>query len=147
MHEGKTYYGYPAPVDLNTTKAAQLQKLGMSMVKAKAILCAADYFLDPLWIEQITNPSTSIDRLYELLTGIFGVGDWTASWFILRGLRRFEHVPAGDLVMRKAMSWWYKSDELMAASDIDERAQSIGYQRGIITYRIMLAYMQKTNTP
>lgn len=141
-YAGKKYYIFPNPNSMKINNPKSIRNLGISNVKTRAIMSVAKHFANPEWVAEFTNESTTVERLYNLLTSIYGVGVWTASWVVLRGLRQFDHVPASDLVVRKAMSWWWKKKTLLSASAIEKLTKSFGRNKGLVTYRIMLAYMQ-----
>ena len=47
------------------------------------------------------------DEVKSALTALAGIGEWTADWFLARHLARARAWPAGDLVVRKAVSRFY----------------------------------------
>ena len=47
------------------------------------------------------------DEVVAAITGVRGLGRWTADWFLARCLARGDAWPAGDLGVRKAVSHFY----------------------------------------
>ena len=135
------YYIFPNAENMSKANVEDLRNIGMSLNKAKAIISISDRFCDKTWIQEITSASKSSTDIIKMLTDVKGIGPWTASWFLIRGLRKFDFIPSTDLIIRKAMSWWWGKPEILEAPKIDEIASKMGKHKGIISYRIMLAYM------
>jgi DNA-3-methyladenine glycosylase II len=80
----------------------ELTALGFSRRKAEYVLGIARAELD--FEELATLPD---DEVKARLTGLRGLGEWSADWFLARHLARPEAWPAGDLGLRKAVLAFY----------------------------------------
>lgn len=60
-------------------------------------------------------PTAFYARAFEdpVLTGIRGVGSWTAQWLLIRGLGRTDAFPHLDLALRRALAALVKDDRLL----------------------------------
>jgi DNA-3-methyladenine glycosylase II len=97
LHLGdRTYEAFPRPEPLAASDVDALRDLGLSRAKAAALRDVARRIvageLDEEQLEALPS-ATAMD----LLMGIPGIGPWSAGLILLRGLRRMEVFPAGDV--------------------------------------------------
>ena len=97
---------YLDPGRLGRTRKSTLRKVGLSENKAIYIRDLARHFvtgaLDPReW------PSLDDEALIERLTGVHGIGRWTAEMFLMFNLLRPDVLPLDDLGLQKAMRIHY----------------------------------------
>jgi len=76
------------------------------------------------------------------LSTLPGVGRLTSEWVLLRGLRRFEIVPAGDLAVRKAVAWALRSPEALTEQQVRDATSGWSPYGGLIAYRLLVAHRQ-----
>jgi 3-methyladenine DNA glycosylase/8-oxoguanine DNA glycosylase len=98
-HDGVEWWRFPRQQEV---AGADLTGLKLSGMKMRSIAALAEADLD---VAQLDD-----DRVIERLTGLPGIGRWTAEWFLARCLGRPSVVAAGDLGVRKAVAAWF-SDE------------------------------------
>ncbi len=67
-------------------------------------------------------PAASDDEVITALTGVKGIGVWTAQMFLIFALARPNVLPTGDLGIRKAMQNVYGLPELPKPSTMEELA-------------------------
>jgi DNA-3-methyladenine glycosylase II len=92
--------------------------------KAQYILNTAQFVADGglVGVETLSN-----DEVLELLTTVKGIGRWTAEQFLARCLARPDAVAAGDLGIRKAVSFvWFDSEELLPEEVVRDTAETWG---------------------
>ena len=82
---------------LNNQADNQLRDLGFSRQKISYLKSLADSGLDFDQMETMEN-----EDVINLLTGIKGVGLWTAEIYCIFSLRRLDIFPAGDLALQEA---------------------------------------------
>ena len=63
-------------------------------------------------------------KVMERLTGIKGIGAWTAHMFLIFALRRMDVLPSGDLGIRAAVKKAYALDKLPEPREIDEMGRA-----------------------
>lgn len=86
---------FPGPAELATVDPADLKRLGFSMAKARTIVSSAGEIVDgDLNLEALEDAGDA--EVLERLTGLRGVGRWTAQYVMLRGLGRLHVFPGDD---------------------------------------------------
>ena len=93
---------FPTQQELAAASEDDLFALGFSRRKAEYVLSLARTPTD--WDELAALPD---EEVKSRLTGLRGIGEWTADWFLGRHLARPRAWPAGDLALRKAVARFY----------------------------------------
>ena len=98
----------PRPETLAAAEVESLVALGIAAPRARAIRELAQAVVDRrLSLEPGSDPELAIERLKALP----GIGDWTAHYIAMRGLRWPDAFPAADLGLlraaglKSAVSW------------------------------------------
>jgi DNA-3-methyladenine glycosylase II len=137
--EGETYYAYPSPKNLAHLKLQDLRDCGVSFRKAEYIRdLSFDIMNGELELETIGELDNT-QEMIEDLTKIRGVGVWTAELTLLRGLRRFDALPADDIGLRRAISHFYRDDAKISATEAREIASSWGEWKGLAGFYLIMA--------
>lgn len=104
---------FPTRERMRQARPRHFTVLGFSRAKAEYVLELAhsDLDLDAL-------ASRSDDEVIEALTGIRGLGRWTADWFLARHLARPHAWPAGDLGVRKSVSTFYAAGRPLSIQEV-----------------------------
>ncbi|EDY35556.1 DNA-3-methyladenine glycosylase [Candidatus Aciduliprofundum boonei] len=127
---GYSYYSFPPPEKLMRISTSEIKALGTTTVKAKSLLEIAkmEYNGDlPSIYEVNKNP----EEYVKFLTGIYGVGMWTAELSVATVIHDYSIAPAGDLNVRKAFS---KFLGLQGEKEIREYTEKFGKWKGLIMY-------------
>ncbi|HLW47778.1 MAG TPA: hypothetical protein VKW09_08430 [bacterium] len=140
-YRGGTYWTFPAPGDVAGERLASLRRPGLSNAKALAVRSIARA------LERGTVSETALEAMppeaaIEALSGLPGIGRWTAEWVLLRALRRFDVVPAGDLAVRKAITWIAGRAGLLSEREVRAFAAPWTPYAGLVAFRLMLAHRQ-----
>jgi DNA-3-methyladenine glycosylase II len=98
-------YAFPARERVAAASEAELVAHGFSRRKAEYVLGLARSELDLDGLAAAPD-----DEVREALTGLRGLGPWTAEWFLARHLARPRAWPAGDLALSKAVDLFYGSE-------------------------------------
>jgi DNA-3-methyladenine glycosylase II len=137
--EGETYYAYPSPKNLAHLKLQDLRDCGVSFRKAEYIRdLSFDIMNGELELETIGELDNT-QEMIEDLTKIRGVGVWTAELTLLRGLRRFDALPADDIGLRRAISHFYRDNAKISATEAREIASSWGEWKGLAGFYLIMA--------
>jgi DNA-3-methyladenine glycosylase II len=112
----------PTPQELIDTDPERLREAGLSRAKASYLRSLA---------EHVVSGELELDRLDELsdqevsaqLTGVKGLGQWTADMFLIFHLRRPDVLPVGDLGVRRAVQIAYGLDALPTPKELMEIAE------------------------
>jgi DNA-3-methyladenine glycosylase II len=105
-------YAFPARERLSAAEPDQLAALGFSRRKADYVVGLARSDLDLEGLAALPD-----DEVKARLTGLPGIGEWTADWFLARHLARPDAWPWGDLGLRKAVLHFYGEEDTRAAGD------------------------------
>ncbi len=126
---------YPefTPARLARAKPDKLRACGLSLRKAEYILDLAAHFkqdgdrtVDWLALED--------EAVIGALTGIRGIGRWTAEMFLMFNLLRPNVFPVDDLGLRKAVSQHYFSGEKVTLSELREVGENWAPWRSVGTW-------------
>ena len=136
---GVDLYAFPEAAALARTRLSEFRALKYSTRKAEYIrdlaraMVAGTLDLDAL----ADAPNATV---IERLTGLRGLGRWTADWYLARCCGRGDVCPAGDLAVRKAFEH-YARGRTLGEEAIRRRARKWGaYQNLAVHY--MLAGMR-----
>lgn len=138
-YRGRGYWAYPTPERLAGVRASRIRALGISTGKARAILGIARSLRDGRLTEARIAAMPSEDAIAAMST-LPGIGRWTSEWVLLRGLRRFEIVPAGDLAVRKAVAWSLGRRQLLTERQVRDATRAWAPHGGLVAYRMLNAH-------
>ena len=138
---GSTYWTFPAPGDVASERLASVRRPGLTTAKAVAVRSVAQAFERGDISDETLEPMPA-EHAIEALTTLPGIGRWTAEWVLLRALRRFDVVPAGDLAIRKAVTWLAGRRALLSESEVRAAAAPWTPYSGIVAFRLLLAHRQ-----
>ena len=96
--DGTTYHGFPRPETLAGTDISALRNIKLSARKAEYIIeISRNVASGELNLERLlTEPASEAIRV---LTGLRGVGLWTAHWLFIRSLGHSDGFPHADLAL------------------------------------------------
>ncbi len=119
---GETYRAFPLPETLAGLSLDELNSAVRNVRKTECILDAARAFMtvDEAWLR-----SAPYDEVENWLRGIKGIGDWSASFVLLRGLGHVERMPEVEKWLLAAASKTYGS-EALTGSDLQRLGQRYG---------------------
>ena len=119
---GGKVYAFPDAPALAGARVRELRALKYSTRKAEYIRdLARAVVAGTLDLEALAcAPNAAI---IERLTGLRGLGRWTADWFLARCCGRGDACPAGDLAVRKAFEHHYGRGRTLSEEAIRRRAR------------------------
>ncbi|MDP3937616.1 MAG: hypothetical protein Q8R92_05715 [Deltaproteobacteria bacterium] len=137
--QGERFHAFPRPEDLARVREPRLRAMQFSGTKTRAILGLAraagrgEVPLDDLsgWDDA---------RIQECLTAQFGIGRWTVDWFLSRALGRPDAWPAGDLGVRKAVSWYYFKRNDQSEDRVREFGERFGEHRNLAAHYLLVGW-------
>ena len=137
--DGKVYYAFPTAGKLAPTTTEQLRKCGLSAKKAEYIKeiskLIAEGKLNLERLKKEEDVKAIIDRLDE----IRGIGVWTAEMTMVRGMQKFEALPADDLGLRRVISHYYCKDRLISSEEARTIAEKWGKWKGAAAFYLIMA--------
>jgi DNA-3-methyladenine glycosylase II len=110
------------PQKLTSITSDELRKNGISSQKAKYIHNLAAWSGANASIVK-NLPMMSNDEIIKALTGISGVGVWTANVFLIFNLARLNVVPASDLGIQRGVQLIYGLETLPSPEIVHQKAQ------------------------
>ncbi len=132
--EGVPVYLFPEAEQVLAASDDALRGLGLSAGKLATLRRAADAIaagtLDWDSLEQL--PSAEVA---ERLRRIKGIGPWTATVILLRGLGRLDVFPMNDSGVTRNLSLTAGS----AATDLKAMLEALGSQQGMLYFHLLLA--------
>jgi DNA-3-methyladenine glycosylase II len=138
---GETFFAFPTAEALAKAGVDKIRQAGLSTRKADYIYRAAQLITEgALNLEQLKtlSPEEIINRLDE----IRGIGVWTAELTLLRGMQRFDVLPADDFGIRRVISRYYCSGKPIKAAEARQIAEAWGNWKGLAAFYLIIAEAQ-----
>ncbi len=136
----------PSASDVLGTDPATLRDAGLSWRKVSTLHDLAgrlsDGRLDPKALAAMPD-----DELIAVLTGIPGIGPWTAQGALILALGREDVVLPGDLALRKAVRAAYRLDHLPAQEEVLAIAENWRPYRSLATAYLFSAVFEEAQVP
>ncbi len=128
---------FPPPERWLGADDATLRAAGISRTKIAHLRCAADAFIggeiDEGALEQLPTYQAA-----QRLCKIRGIGAWSASVMLLRGLGRLDAFPLRDSGVARTLSL-LSGDERV---DMDRLLETLGSVRGMLYYQLLLGRLR-----
>jgi len=117
-------WAFPAPAEVAAVDPAELRGMQFTTRKAEYIV-GVSRAADHGHFDDLTTMGN--EEVVRHLTELRGLGRWTAEQVLARSLARPDAVAAGDLGVRKAVSFlWHASDELLDEATVRSTAEAWG---------------------
>jgi len=139
--DDKVYYAYPLPERLAVATVNQLMAYGLSTRKAEYIHDLSERIVEGLDLERLKSYEAD-DKIIEELKKIRGIGIWTATYALIRGMHRMDVMPADDLGLRMAISHYYCQDLKISSAKAREIGKLWRDWKGLACYYLLVAYRQ-----
>ncbi len=121
------HQAFPEPAVLASLEPGDLLALVGTERRAGYILGLAQAFAGLDLAQLITAP---FDEAYNWLISIPGIGPWSASFILIRGLGRMERLPVNEKRLDEEIAYWYGKGRTLKASAIQEIADYYGPWKG-----------------
>jgi DNA-3-methyladenine glycosylase II len=130
-------FAFPLPEDLAGLNTETLQQLGFSRQKSTAIIqLAAALAARPNELEGLS--AIDNDQVISKLTGLRGIGRWSAEYALLRGLGRLDVFPTGDVGARKSLGKWLGSPVELDDAAVKQTLDLWQPYSGLIYFHLLL---------
>jgi DNA-3-methyladenine glycosylase II len=133
--DGVELFAFPSPERVIGAGEDVLRGAGLSRAKTDAILATAAAFIDGDIDEHVLE-SGSNKEAAERLVALRGIGPWTATVVLLRGLGRLDVFPRNDSGVARSLAL------LTGEGDADNVATLLGPQRAMLYYHFLLARLE-----
>ena len=129
-HNGRRYHAFPTAEVVADARLVSLRKCGLSARKAESLrMLAREIESGRLTEEKISGMPTP-DAL-TALTALSGIGVWTASVVLLRGLGRLDVFPPGDAGVSRGLR---ELLHLEPGASVDRAVERFGDYRGYLYF-------------
>jgi DNA-3-methyladenine glycosylase II len=125
----KTYFAFPRPERLVEATIEQLRSCGLSQRKAEYVRGVSQLVINGLDLECLK--ALVDEKVIEELSEIRGVGVWTAELTMIRGMQKFDAIPADDLGLRRSIAHYYYDDRKISGAEARRTAEQWKGWRGL----------------
>jgi DNA-3-methyladenine glycosylase II len=134
-----TYHAFPTAKNIYDANINDIRGCGLSERKAQYIYNAARLIMEgKLNLEAMKN-NPDADAAIAELDELKGIGVWTAELTLLRGMQRWDVLPADDFGIRRVISTYYCGGRLIKAAEAREIAKRWGKWMGLAAFYLILA--------
>lgn len=141
LREGITLRAFPdAEITLRANDEV-LRAAGLSANKVATLRRVAEALASGTLDERMLEERTSLEAT-ALLTSIKGIGPWTATVILLRGLGRLDVFPMNDSGVASGVAFAGGS-----LPELDSVLDALGSQRGMLYYHLLLARLEARGDP
>ena len=135
---GDTYYAFPRPEILASAGVEGLRALKLSARKAQYITdVAAGVSSGELELESLR--SRPDEEVIHILTGIRGIGMWTAQWLLVSALGYPDAFPQGDLALERAVGALANTGGPLRSGEVAEYSRRWSPFRSYVTVYLFAA--------
>lgn len=128
---------FPGPAELAAVDPADLKRLGFSMAKARTIVTSAGEIVDgDLDLQALENAGDT--EVLHRLTGLRGVGRWTAQYVMLRGLGRLHVFPGDDVGARNKLKAFLGLDGQLDYERVEQVVSRWAPYGGLVYFHLLL---------
>jgi len=125
-------WAFPSRDRIARALEGELRELGFSARKAEYVVGLANSGLDLDALGRLPD-----DDVRNAITAVRGLGRWTADWFLARALARPDAWPAGDLGVRKAVSFFYGGGKDLDESEVRAVGERFGGWRNVACHMLL----------
>lgn len=125
-------WAFPTRERLAAAAAEDLRAVGFSGRKAEYVVGLARSELDLGGLSVLSD-----DDVVAAITSQRGLGRWSADWFLGRALARPDAWPAGDLGVRKAVSFFYGAGRQLDETEVRAVGERFGAWRNIACHMLL----------
>ena len=129
----RSWFAFPPPEVIVDVSPEELRAVGLSRAKATSLQTLARLTLDgTLRVERLQALPTT--GALETLRALPGIGPWSASLILLRGLRRMDVFPEGDVGAARNLTALLGLPNLLTPAEASAFAARFGGRRGYLYF-------------
>jgi DNA-3-methyladenine glycosylase II len=134
------YYAFPTPEKLSLGSLKQFRACGLSTNKVEYIKGISKLLSNrELDLEEMKNMDDGM--IFKELLGVRGVGIWTAELTMVRGMQKYDTMPADDLGLRRCIAGYYTGGKLVSSDGARAIAEKWKPWRGYASFYLIVAEM------
>jgi DNA-3-methyladenine glycosylase II len=126
-YDGREYWPFPGAKAVVRASVDDLTELLRNSRRAKYVHAAAVAFSE---VDEAFLRDGSYDEVSRWLRAIPGVGDWSATFIMIRSLGRMERIPYGDPTLMHFAGQVYAAGEPLPAEEVQRLADHYGDLQG-----------------
>lgn len=135
--EREDRYAFPGPREVARKPPSRLRALGFSGQKTRAMIDLARAIArDHLDLE--ASECESDDDIRERLSGLRGVGRWTAEYVLLRGFGRLNVFPGDDVGAQKRLARWLGRTRPLDYAGVQRTVEPWQPYAGMVYFHLLL---------
>jgi DNA-3-methyladenine glycosylase II len=131
--DSRIWHAFPSPAVIADTSVESLREVGVSRLKAVALRSLAEHALAGE-LDHARFQSMPTDDAFKQLLSLPGVGPWTAAVILLRGLRRMDVFPTGDVGVARSLPAMLGLAARWTPAEASEYAVRFGERRGYLYF-------------
>lgn len=136
-YDGNVMHAFPSAESVQRTEDGVLLGAGLSGRKLATLRRVGDALLSGMLDEIMLEERASSDAI-ELLCRVKGIGPWTATVILLRGLGRLDVFPMNDSSVARNLTLVAGDAPL----DVEGTLRALGPQKGMLYYHLLLARLE-----
>jgi DNA-3-methyladenine glycosylase II len=144
--DGETFSAFPTPQTIAAACISDIQGCGLSKRKAEYIYNLAKLIADGKLDLEAMKQRPDADAIIAELDAIKGIGVWTAELTILRGMQRYDVLPADDFGIRRVISNYCCGGKPIKAAEARQVAESWGKWKGLAAFYLISAEVNSVTT-
>jgi DNA-3-methyladenine glycosylase II len=139
-YEGETYYSFPTAAQIAPLTIDDLTPLKITFRRMQVLIDLARLAVTGALDLEGLREGTPADA-YRALMAVKGIGHWTSSWAITRGLGAFAYVGSSDVALQAAVNrYFYDLPGRVTPALVDETFASFGEFAGAAAFYILLRW-------
>lgn len=139
-YEGETYYAFPTAERLAALTVDDLIPLKITFRRMQVLIDLARLNVSGTLDLETLREGTPAEA-YRALMAVKGIGHWTASWAITRGLGAYAYVGASDVALQAAVNrYFYDLPGRATPTLVDETFARFGAYAGAAAFYVLLRW-------
>ncbi len=138
---GERFFAFPSADALFAAGVERIWQAGLSLRKAEYIYGVAKLIVDGDLNLELLKEGDSKDVV--VLDNIRGVGIWTTELTMLRGMHRFDVLPADDFGLLRVISHYYCGGRKITAVEARDIAEAWGVWKGLAAVYLIAAEVKR----
>ncbi len=135
----ENYFAFPTPKILAEAGADKIRLVGLSQRKAEYIHGVAKLIIDGKLDLENLKDHESAEQIIAKLDEIKGIGVWTAELTMLRGMQKFDALPADDFGIRRVISKYYCEGKPINAAETRKIGEAWSDWKGLAAFYLIIA--------
>jgi DNA-3-methyladenine glycosylase II len=135
----ESFFAFPAPQNIAAASISDIQQVGLSLRKAEYIHSAAQLIVEGKLDLEGMKKEADLEQIIAELDEVKGIGVWTAELTMLRGMQRWDALPADDFGIRRVISTYYCGGRPIKTGEAREIAKAWGRWKGLAAFYLIIA--------